>query len=131
MTLFALILFICSPSIVSLYTKVSEEARTLALTLLEYQCIYLVITSLNMTLFFLLRAGGRSFLVFLFDSAFAWIISIPVALMFLHLLPGLSFAWLYVLIYLLDLIKTIIGLLLIFSKKWHKNIINEYSKSNV
>ena len=77
---------------------------------------------MNTTLFFLLRAGGKTEIVFLFDSFYCWVISIPIAY-FLSEFTSLSFENIYMLIYSIEIIKTLIGVILLLSKKWYKNLI--------
>ena len=117
------ILFISSPGIVSLYSGISMETKEIATYLLKFDAIYLVIATIDTIMFFLLRAGGRTLVVFLFDSAFGWIVSIPVAFLFYRFLPNISFEQLFIYVYLFDLLKTVIGMVLIFSKVWNRNII--------
>lgn len=120
------ILFISSPGIVSLYSGISLETKEIATYLLKFDAIYLVIATIDTIMFFLLRAGGRTLVVFLFDSAFGWIVSIPIAFLFYRFLPNISFEQLFIYVYLFDLLKTVIGMILIFSKVWNRNIINRY-----
>lgn len=122
------ILYVSAPAIVGLYSEISQETIDMAVTLLKFDSLYLVITTIDTILFFLLRAGGRTFIVFLFDSAFGWIISIPVAFLFLKFIPSLSFEELFIYVYLFDLLKMVIGGILIVSKVWNRNIINQYQR---
>ena len=98
-----LILCLIAPWITSLYTGVSNEAKELAVILIIFNGIYLFICALNNALFFVLRAGGRTFLVFIFDSVYGWVLQIPFAFLLLYAFE-LEFVTLVILVYLLDMI---------------------------
>ena len=53
-------MFIFSPSIVSIFKAVEGNDLITANTLLKYCSFYLLINGINTTLFFLLRAGGKT-----------------------------------------------------------------------
>ena len=115
------ILCLIAPFVTSLYKGVSLEARELAKILIIYHGIYLLICSLNNAVFFILRAGGRTSLVLIFDSCFGWGIQIPFAFLLLYVFK-LEFIPLVITAYSIEIIKTIVGFILIFSKKWYKNL---------
>ena len=115
------ILCLIAPIVTSLYKGVSLEARELAVILITYHGIYLLICSLNNAIFFTLRAGGRTSLVFIFDSCFGWGIQIPFAFLLLYAFK-LEFIPLVITAYSIEIIKTIVGLILILSKKWYRNL---------
>ena len=116
-----IILLLFAEPIVSLYTGVSLNARELAAVLIRFNAFFILLSGVNTNLFFLLRAGGRSGLVFFFDSVYGWIISIP-ALILINNFTSIDFKTLYMVIYSLDIIKCIIGFILVYSKKWCKNL---------
>ena len=116
-----LILFIVAPIITSLYTGVSSEAQQLAEILIKFYGIYLFISALNNSIFFILRAGGKTLLVFIFDSLYGWILQIPFAFLLLYVVK-LEFIPLVIVSYSIDIVKTVVGLILILSKKWYRNL---------
>ena len=63
-----LTLILTSDFIVSLYSGINNEAKELASYLIKFNGIYILINGINTNLFFLLRAGGRTVVVFFFDS---------------------------------------------------------------
>lgn len=119
--IFGAILALIAPLITSLYTGVSIEARHLAEILIIFYGIYLVVCALNNSIFFILRAGGKTLLVFIFDSLYGWVLQIPFAFLLLYVFK-LEFIPLVIVAYSIDIIKTIVGLILILSKKWYKNL---------
>lgn len=116
-----IILALMAPFVTSLYTGVSIQARELAQIIIIYYGIYIVISALNNSIFFILRAGGRTLLVFIFDSLYGWILQIPFAFLLLYAFH-LEFIPLVIVTYSIDIVKTIVGLILILQKKWYRNL---------
>ena len=73
--------------------------------------------------YFTLRSGGKTFITFLFDSAFVWCVSVPAAFV-LTRYTTLPVVPVYLGVYLLDLIKCVSGYFLVKSKKWVQNLTN-------
>ena len=76
--------------------------------------------------YFTLRSGGRTFVTFLFDSVFMWAVMIPTALA-LVTFTGLDIIPVYILCQLVDIIKVIVGAILIKKGIWLRNIVAEKS----
>jgi len=74
--------------------------------------------------YFTLRAGGKSIVTFLFDSAFMWACTIPVVFC-LSYFTGLPIQLVYLCALLTDLIKCCIGFVLVKRGVWIKKIVNE------
>ncbi|MBQ3547244.1 MAG: MATE family efflux transporter [Clostridia bacterium] len=74
--------------------------------------------------YFTLRSGGRTLITFLFDSAFSWVIVVPLAFVLSKYttLPILS---LFLIVQSLDIIKCVIGFFMVKNGMWIRNIINE------
>ncbi len=76
------------------------------------------------TSYFTLRSGGKTVLTFLFDCAYVWVISIPVAFV-LARYTQLPIVSLYLTIQLLDAIKAIVGFILVKKGIWIHNIVGK------
>ena len=74
--------------------------------------------------YFTLRAGGKSVITFLFDSAFMWVITIPIVFI-LSRFTGVPVQMVYLLAQLTDLIKCGVGFVLVKNGAWIKNIVDE------
>lgn len=111
----------CSSLITGLYKGVGEEAKNIASRLIRFSSIYLLINGVNTSLFFLLRGGGKTGVVFFFDSFYGWVVSIPLAFV-LSSCTNISFINMYIVVYLSDALKMIVGFILLLSKKWYKNL---------
>lgn len=97
----------------------------------EYASRFIVITAvffplqgfLN-ALYFTLRSGGKTLVTFLFDSVFTCTISVTMAFM-LCTFTELSVLVIYTMIQALDLIKVVIGTILIKKGVWITNIVSK------
>ena len=74
--------------------------------------------------YFTLRSGGRTIITFLFDSAFSWMIMVPVAFI-LSKYTNMPIVPLYFTVQSLDIIKCIIGFIMVKKGIWIKNIIDK------
>lgn len=72
--------------------------------------------------YFTLRSGGQTWITFLFDSAFVWVISIPAAFC-LTRFTDMPILPLYLICQCLEFIKCIVGFLMVRSDMWMKNIV--------
>ncbi len=74
--------------------------------------------------YFTLRSGGKTFITFLFDSAFLWCVSIPLAYS-LSRFTGVPVVSLYLICQLADLLKCALGFYLLKKGVWLNNIVKE------
>lgn len=74
--------------------------------------------------YFTLRAGGKAIVTFLFDSAYMWVVSIPVVFT-LSRFTAIPIHLVYLIAQLSDLIKVAIGFVLVKKGVWMKTIVEE------
>ncbi|MBQ4649296.1 MAG: MATE family efflux transporter [Firmicutes bacterium] len=74
--------------------------------------------------YFTLRAGGKAIVTFLFDSAYMWVVSIPLVFITSRL-TALPIQLVFLTAQLSDLIKCVIGFILVKKGAWIKKIVNE------
>ena len=74
--------------------------------------------------YFTLRSGGKTIITFLFDSVFIWVVSVPVAFC-LSRFTGLSIYAIYFMVMSVDLIKCVIGFVLVKKGVWLQNNVAE------
>ena len=72
--------------------------------------------------FFTLRSGGRSFITFLYDSVYIWVLAIPVTLSLVSL-TDLPIIPIYAVSYGIDIVKCVIGYILVKKRIWVKNLV--------
>jgi putative MATE family efflux protein len=113
-----LLLVVLSSFYVRLY-KVPLETYTLATTTLQVFSIALWVKVSNMVMGGLLRSGGKTHFTLFLDLLGTWCIGVPlgfVAAFVFHL----SLPWVYALITFEELVRFLLGVILIKSKKWMK-----------
>lgn len=121
-TVTALIMLFCAPLFPKLYNT-SSEVRTLARWLIAITAAFMPLQAFLHSAYFTLRSGGRTIVTFLFDSVFIWIVSIPLATL-LNRLTGLPVTGVYALVQAADIIKCIVGFILIKKGVWLQNIVS-------
>ncbi len=102
----------------------TDQIKALATVLLRMAALCMPMWAFMHTTYFTLRSGGKTIVTFLFDSVFLWCASIPVAYV-LSRYTALPIAPLYLCCQLLDLIKCVIGFVLVKKGVWIRNIVGE------
>ena len=74
--------------------------------------------------YFTMRSGGKTLVTFIFDSCFAWIVSIPAAFL-LSRFTGLPSLSIFICVSVLDLLKCVFGFILMRRGVWVKNLVEE------
>ena len=74
------------------------------------------------TSYFTIRAGGKTIITFLFDSVFILTVSVPLANILVRG-TDLGPATIFALVHAADLIKCVIGFVLVKKGVWLKNIV--------
>lgn len=108
-----------------LYPKLyntSDEVRQLASQFITVTGIMMPLSGLLHVLYFTIRSGGKTFITFLFDSGFFWVIGVPLAYCLVHF-TSLSIIPIFVICESTNIIKVIIGLVLYEKDMWCENIV--------
>jgi putative MATE family efflux protein len=112
-----------SGSIVSLY-KISEASQGFAQRILVITGLSLSIRASNMIIYIgMLRSGGDTRYAFITELFTMWAIGVPLALLgsFVFHLPVY---WVYLLVLSDEVIKFLIGLRRVFSRRWINNLVH-------
>jgi Na+-driven multidrug efflux pump len=117
----AVLLALLTPALVHTY-KVTSQVQDLAVSFLYVVAATQTIRAFVHACYFTLRSGGRTVITFLFDSVFVWVISVPAAYM-LTRYTGLHIIPIYVIVQLLDILKGIVGFILVRKGVWLRNIV--------
>ncbi len=117
------VVVLLAPLFPQLYNT-SDEVKRLAALLLRVAAVCMPVFAFLHTTYFTLRSGGKTIITFLFDSVFLWCVSIPVAYV-LSRHTGMAIAALYLSCQMLDLIKCVIGYILVKKGVWLNNIVAE------
>ena len=119
----AVLLCIASPFIPMIYNT-EPQIRSLATQLLLVSAACMPLCSFTNSCYFILRSGGKTVVTFMFDCVFSWVVSIPIAYALVQF-TGLHIVAAYLLVQLADLIKCIIGFILVKKGIWIHNIVVE------
>lgn len=113
----------CSYGFANIY-KTSDSIKELAVIFICICAILTPVEALNNASYFTLRSGGKTFITFLFDSVFLWVISIPVATILVKL-TNWDIIPIYAFCQSLNLIKSVIGIILVKKGIWIQNVVTE------
>ncbi len=104
--------------------QVTEEARSLACQTLIIAGASLPIHAFLHATYFTIRSGGKTFITFLFDSVYTW--CVPAVLAFvLSRYTDTSVVMMYFCIQFIDVVKLVIGLLMLKSDFWANNLVSD------
>ena len=118
----ALIMLVLSPLFPKLYNT-TPEVRILARDFIMITAIFMPQNAFLHACYFTLRSGGKTIITFLFDSVFIWCVSVSIAYI-LSRFTGLSVLAIYTMVQLADLIKCVIGFILVKKGIWLQNIVS-------
>lgn len=102
----------------------TDEVRSLATAFIIVSAICMPLYAFMHATYFTLRSGGKTVITFLFDSGFAWVISIPLAYI-LSRYTAIPIILLYFICQFVEIIKCVIGYILLRKGVWLHNIIIE------
>ena len=112
----------CSPLIPQIYNT-EPAVRQTATQLLVISGIFLPLTSYVHGTYFTIRSGGKTFITFLFDCVFTWVVNLPVAYCLCQF-TGLSVVWVFFFVSCADIIKAVIGSIMLASGIWANNVVS-------
>lgn len=117
------ILFVLAPLFPELYNT-TDSVKRLATGFMRICAVCMPVYAFLHCCYFTLRTGGKTFITFLFDSAFLWCLSVPLAWIISRYtgLPVLPF---YLCMQSIDLIKCAIGFTLVKKGVWIQNLVKE------
>ncbi|HKM34637.1 MAG TPA: MATE family efflux transporter [Lachnospiraceae bacterium] len=102
----------------------SDGIRHLATRFILITAAYMPVFAFLNACYFTLRAGGRTVITFLFDSVFMWMVSFPFAYI-LSRFTNIPVVPLYFFCQMLDLIKCVVGYVLVKNNVWLTNMVQE------
>ena len=99
----------------------SDQVKDIAGTLIRVTSCFVPIHGFLHAMYFSIRSGGKTFITFLFDSCYMWVIVFPFAYL-LSRFTDIDIMYLFIACQSIDLIKVLIGVLIYRSGVWAKNI---------
>lgn len=122
-SLVALVMLLMSPLFPMLYNT-NEEARQLAKYFIIINAVFMPQNAFLNAAYFTLRSGGKTVVTFLFDSVYIWCVSVSTAFI-LSRFTTLPVIAIYIIVQLADMIKCIIGFILVKKGVWIQNIVSD------
>ena len=110
------LMFFIKDPILSLY-KFDRSILDIASTLIIISSAMVVVRTYSITCYFIIRSGGKIFITFLFDSVFTIVIRFGVTFLFVKL-TDLNIFYIYFISEFLEIIKIIIGTILVKKGIW-------------
>lgn len=123
---FGVMLAAASPFIPLIYNT-SDGIRGLASKFLVISAVLMPFNAFTHACYFTLRSGGQTKITMLFDSCFVWVISIPLAYI-LSRFTAIPIIPMYIIVSSTELIKCILGYILVKSDKWLVNIVDKEAR---
>ncbi len=118
-----ILLLAFSPVLPHLYTKVSAEARSLSTKFMIICALMMPVSGFAHCTYFILRSGGRTIITFLFDSAFTWLLPVPLAYL-LVTYTDWNIVGIYIACHSVDFVKDAIGYALVKKGVWIRNFVS-------
>lgn len=115
------VLVLCSGFFPSLYDT-TDEVRHLGQWFIIITAIFFPVQGFLNVLYFTLRSGGKTIITFLFDSVFTWVVSVTLAYTLCRF-TTLPILGVYVAVQAADLIKVIVGYVLVKKEVWLTNLV--------
>ena len=106
------------------FYKVDAEIRALATKIMCISAAFMPVNAYAHASYFTLRSGGQTFVTFLFDSCFVWVVTVPLAFV-LSRYTDVAILPLYAACQAVDIIKCIIGTVLLKKGIWVRNIVTD------
>ncbi len=116
-----IILIIMAPLFPRFYNT-TDSIRNLSVELMRVAAIFMPVGSYLNCAYFTIRSGGKTFITFLFDSAYLWVICWPIAFV-LSRYTAMTIIPMYITILSLDFIKVAIGAILLKKRIWIKSLV--------
>lgn len=119
--IFGSVLALSSNAIPNVYNT-EPEVRRLAAGFIRASALYMAFNATSHCCYFTIRSGGKTFLTMLFDSVFTWVICVPYTYAMVHLTP-LPIELLYPLCNATEVLKCILGLIVVRTGRWARNMV--------
>lgn len=124
-----MVVIVLAPLFPEIYNT-TDEVKELATSFLRVAAVFMPVAAFLNSAYFTIRTGGRTFITFLFDSVFVWVVTAPTAYI-LSRYTSMNIVAIYFVCQAVDIIKCIIGFILLKSGIWLNNIIGSSEKESI
>ena len=114
-------MLVLAPLFPMLYNT-EADVRELAKYFIMINAVFMPQNAFLHASYFTLRSGGKTIVTFLFDSVFIWCVSVTIAFT-LSRFTSLPVTAVFILVQMGDIIKCIIGFVLVKKGVWMQNIV--------
>ena len=116
------VLYFLAPLFPEIYNT-TDEVKEIAAGIIRISAIMMPVNGFLHSTYFTIRSGGKTIITFLFDSAFLWVISVPLAYVLVYM-TGMSIFMAFFFVEATGIIKAFIGWLILRSGTWNNTIIS-------
>lgn len=102
----------------------TAEIKSLGQWFIIITALFFPVQSFLNSLYFTIRSGGKTLVTFFFDSVFSWVVALPLSIL-LCTFSGLPVIGIFTIVQAADVIKVIIGLILVKKGLWLSNIVED------
>lgn len=117
-------LVILSAPFIPLAYNTEPQVRQTATKLLYIFGALMPVMAFTNGTYFTIRSGGKTFITFLSDCVFTWVVCFPIAWVCANL-TGMSLVRMYFFVQCAEILKAVVGYVMIRSGIWVNNIVNE------
>lgn len=111
-----------SPLIPFIYNTEAVVRQT-ATHLLMISGSFLPLSAFTQGSYFTIRSGGKTFITFLFDCVYTWVVCLPIAFL-LSSFTALPLEWVFLCVQAADILKAVIGAVMLKSGIWANNMVS-------
>lgn len=115
-------MFLIAPLFPQIYNT-KEEVRQMAAQFIRIASAMMPLYAFMHAAYFTLRSGGKTFITFLFDSVYMWVVDIPLAFV-LTRYTGMNIVLIYFCCQAIEIFKCVIGFVLVKKRVWVQNMTN-------
>ena len=115
------LMVIAAPYVPLMY-NVPQEVRELTRQMLIIAGLSLPLHSFAHVTYFTIRSGGRTVITFLFDAVYTWAVTVLLAFL-LCTFTSLTVVQIYFCVQFIDVIKLVLGLIMLKSDFWARNVV--------
>ena len=116
-------MILASPLVPKIY-NVGADVQDLTRQLLIIAGLSLPIHSFAHVTYFTIRSGGRTVITFFFDAVYTWAVTVVLAFV-LTRYTDWDIVRVYLCVQFIDVVKVVIGLLMLRSDFWARNVVND------
>ena len=118
------LLMILTASLVPKLYNVTPEVQDLTRQMLIVAGMSLPLHSFAHVTYFTIRSGGRTLITFLFDAVYTWAVTVLLAFLLIRF-TDLPIVRVYFCVQFIDVVKLVIGLLMLRSDFWAQNVVKD------